>query len=89
MRKEIVGAFFIFAIFVGLSEPSAAQASHCDKLCLMEAMDKFVDEITGNAAPALPISPSVEVRENARRAELEAIARRYFQDLTDHSQDAG
>lgn len=74
MRKEIVGAFFIFAILVGSSEPSAAQASHCDKSCLVEAMDKFVDEITGNAAPALPISSSVEVRENARRVELEETA---------------
>ena len=74
MRKEILGAFFIFAILAGSSEPSAAQASDCDQQCLVDAMDRFVDEITGNAAPALPISPSVEVRENARRVELEETA---------------
>ncbi len=70
MRKEIVGAMFTFVVLVGPSEPSTAQASNCDKPCLVDAMDKFLDEMTGNAVPALPYSPSVEVRENARRVEL-------------------
>ena len=105
MRKEIVGAMFTFVVLVGPSEPSTAQASNCDKPCLVDAMDKFLDEMTGNAVPALPYSPSVEVRENARRVELadsawrnvervrssvtfaDPIARRYFQNLTDHSPD--
>lgn len=74
MRKEIVGAIFIFGSLVGPNNPSVAQASHCDRPCLVEAMDKFVNEMAGNAAPALPISPTVEVRENARRVELEETA---------------
>ena len=53
MRKEIVGAFFTFVILVGPSEPSTAQVSSCDKTCLVNAMDEFLDEKTGKAVPAL------------------------------------
>lgn len=57
--KEIIGAFLVFAVLACSMEPSAAQESDCDRQCLIVAMDNFVNEITGNAAPALPLSPGV------------------------------
>ena len=74
MRQEIVGALLLAGILAGLSDPTAAQTSHCDKPCLMEVMDRFVDEMTGSPEGVLPISPSAEVRENTRRVELDATA---------------
>lgn len=70
MRKEMVAVLFMLGIFAGLSEPTAAQGSHCDKPCLEEVMDGFIEEVTGNPEPASPVSSSLEVRENARRVGL-------------------
>ena len=72
MCNRNLGIFFIFAILAGSS--CAAPSADCDKQCLIEAMDQFVDEMTRNATTTLPISPVVEVRENALPVGLEATA---------------
>jgi len=62
-------AFFAAALFFAAS--AAAQNGACDRACLEEFLDAYVDAVVAHDAAQLPLAPDVKFTENGQRLTLD------------------